>query len=316
MYYIHCPHDNHYELDENLKNLFEELVIQPFQDELPTLAEDIRNIKPFYWEDIARILKQGQSNFDKTSFDESSNKWYFPKEKVLLYCAHYMSMHLYSSYHIFKNHLSSVSESVIFIDFGCGPLTSGIAFWAAGKQRNITYIGIDKSNTMREMAEEINRHGPYGSPESSVPFYGDAYLISDYKNELPRLLDDIKVGTHADTLIIFNFCYFLQSNTFNNPSYIEILGELLEELAWKYDNNKICLVYQDPKRDKFQKRWYNLKSWVNKPDSIFDLSGFTCNDRTEKTLLKYETVWKKDRQVTVSHDSINNFFYLENYSDR
>ena len=82
---IHCPYGNYYELSESLKYLFDDLVIQPFVQELPALAEDVRNIRPDYWNDIARILKQGQSNFDSPSFDELSNKWYFPKDKVLVF---------------------------------------------------------------------------------------------------------------------------------------------------------------------------------------------------------------------------------------
>ena len=55
-----------------------------------------------------------------------------------------MQMHLYSSYHIFTKHLlSPLREKIVFIDVGCGPLTSGIAFWAAAKQRDITYIGFE-----------------------------------------------------------------------------------------------------------------------------------------------------------------------------
>ena len=46
--------------------MLEERVIQPFEQDLPALAEDIRTKKTFYWEDIARILEQGQSDFDKT----------------------------------------------------------------------------------------------------------------------------------------------------------------------------------------------------------------------------------------------------------
>ena len=132
MPYIHCSHDNYYKPSESLKNLFEALIIKPFEHDLPILAEDVRNNRIYYWEDIARILRQGQSNFDEVSFDKPSNEYYFPKDKVSIYCVHHMPRHLFGSYHIFTNYLTPISEKnkVVFIDFGCGPLTSGIAFRA------------------------------------------------------------------------------------------------------------------------------------------------------------------------------------------
>ena len=82
MPYIHCSHDNYYKPSESLKNLFEELIVKPFEHDLPALSEDIKNNRIYYWEDIARILKQGQSDFDEVSFDKPSNEYYFPKDKV------------------------------------------------------------------------------------------------------------------------------------------------------------------------------------------------------------------------------------------
>ena len=130
MSYIHRPNDNYYEPSENLKHLFEELVIQPFEHDLPALAADVKNTKIYYWEDIARILSQGQSNYDNVSFDKASSAYYFPKDKVSIYCVHHMPRHLFGSYHIFTTCLPPINKNnkVVFIDFGCGPLTSGIAF--------------------------------------------------------------------------------------------------------------------------------------------------------------------------------------------
>ena len=313
MSYIHCFNVNNYKPSESLKNLYEKLVIHPIERYLPTNAEEglrnIRSEKSLYHREV--ILENGRTNFDESSEDFS------PKDKVLLYCGYYMPMHLFSSYHIFASKLSlPESNKVVLIDFGCGPLTSGIAFWAATRHSNITYIGIEKSITMRNMAGEINRHGPYGADGSSKPFYEDIHLISDYNNELPQVLDDIKVGTLADTLIIFNFSHFLQSKTFEDPSNIEILGNLLEDLASNYSGNKICMVYQDPPRTDFQDRWRNLKSWVIPYHTMFDHSGFTQQDSTKKTRFGYENLWGISTTRSVSYDSFNNFSYLENYSDR
>ena len=222
-------------------------------------------------------------------------------------------MHLYSSYHIFTTKLFlPVSSKVIFVDFGCGPLTSGIAFWGATRgprQIDITYVGIDSSQTMLSMAQKMNQYGPDGSDGGNEPFYKDAHLISNY-SMLPQLLDglNVNVGNSGDTLIIFNFCYFLQSNTFRDPSNIEKLGELLE--SSNYLGAKICVVYQDPIGRKFQERWHNLKSWAIPYPSAFNSSGFGWQDPTEEVRIKYDTLWGEQNTVNVSYDIFNNFYAL------
>lgn len=239
MSYIHCYNDNYYKPSENLTNLFAEKVIQPFERDLPVLAEDVKNKKPYYWEDIARILKHGQSNFDETSFDELSNRYYSPRDKVSIYCVHYMPMHLFSSYRIFINCLTPINENdkVVFIDFGCGPLTSGIAFWASARWNDITYLGIDNSQAMLDKAERINQYGPnrYG-----VPFFRNFKGLYDC-NQLIQVLDNY-IEKGDETQLIFNFCYFLASETLD----INNLSESLTRIMVEYGQHKICLVYQNP----------------------------------------------------------------------
>ena len=58
MSYIHRYNDNYYKPSGNLTNLFKEKVIQPFERDLPTLAENVKNKKLYYWKDIACILEQ------------------------------------------------------------------------------------------------------------------------------------------------------------------------------------------------------------------------------------------------------------------
>ncbi len=263
MSYIYCPHDNYYIPGESLKNLFEELVVQPFKHNLPALAEDIKNNRIYYWEDIARILRQGQSNFDETSFDKPSNEYYFPKDKVSIYCVHHMPRHLFSSYHIFTNYLAPISENskVVFIDFGCGPLTSGIAFQAFAGQSDIIYLGIDSSRAMLDKAAIINRYGPNKYKE---PFFDKFELIHNYNyDDLIGLLDKY-IENGDGTQIIFNFCYFFSSPTLN----INNLSDVLTQIMTEYNQHKMCLIYQNPdhqslsgaKRLRLYDKWEKLKT--------------------------------------------------------
>ena len=264
MSYIRCSPDNRYKPSENLKNLFEELIIQPFERDLPALAADVKNNRIYYWEDIARILRQGQSDFDETSYDKPSNEYYFPKDKVSIYCVHHMPRHLFGSYHIFTNYLTPISEKdkVVFIDFGCGPLTSGIAFRAFAEQCDITYLGIDSSQTMLNKAEAINTYGPNTYRE---PFFDKIALIRD-SDSLPRLLDRyIEKGDKAQ--IIFNFCYFFSSPTLD----IDGLSDVLIQIMTAYNPHKLCLIYQNPdhrslsgaRRLKLYSKWEELKNHLS-----------------------------------------------------
>ena len=261
MPYIYCSDDNHYKPNESLKHLFEELIEKPFEHDLPALSEDVKNNRIYYWEDIARILSQGQSDFDETSYDKPSNEYYFPKDKVSIYCVHHMPRHLFGSYHIFTNCLTPISKKnrVVFIDFGCGPLTSGIAFRAFAGECDITYLGIDSSQTMLHKAEAINTYGPNTYRE---PFFDKIALIRD-ADALPRLLDRyIEKGDR--TQIIFNFCYFFSSPTLD----IDGLSDVLLQMMTAYTQHKLCFIYQNPdhrplsgaRRLKLYGKWEKLKT--------------------------------------------------------
>ena len=261
MSYIHRPYDNYYEPGESLKNLFDELVIQPFEHDLPALAADVRNTKIYYWEDIARILRQGQSNFDDVSFDQSSNAYYFPKDKVSIYCVHHMPRHLFGSYHIFTNCLTPVNQKrkVMFIDFGCGPLTSGIAFRAFAGKSDITYFGIDSSRTMLDKAASINKYGPNRYRE---PFYDNFELMRGCA-DLTRLLNK-SIENGDGTQIIFNFCYFFSSPTLD----INDLSDGLIRIMKRYNQHEMCFVYHNPDHRSLSKsgrlkmygKWERLKT--------------------------------------------------------
>ena len=277
MSYIHCSHDNCYNPGESLKNLFEELIIKPFEHDLPALSEDIKNNRIYYWEDIARILKQGQSDFDEVSFDKPSNEYYFPKDKVSIYCVHHMPRHLFGSYHIFTNCLTPMRKEnkVVFIDFGCGPLTSGIAFRVFAGQCDITYLGIDSSQTMLDKAAAINRYGPNTYRE---PFFDKIALIRDYAS-LPRLLDK-HIENGDKTEIIFNFCYFFSSPTLDTDN----LSEALIQIMKAYNQHKMCFIYQNPdhrslsggRRFNLYGKWEKLKTNL----SMFRSQGTQSNVET------------------------------------
>ena len=300
------PFENYYIPSESLKNLFRDMVTRPFKRQLPSLAKEMEEGRFGRINDKRKLLlEQGQTNFDQPT------EGFSPEEKVIFYCVNYMPMHLYSSYHLFSRKLFlPASPKVVFVDFGCGPLTSGIAFWTVARECDLIYIGIDSSQTMLDFAQRINQYGPNCSESRNESFYKDdkLFFLRDY-NHLPQLLDDIikKSDNSGDTLIIFNFCYFLQSKTFNE-SDIEELGTLIDS-AGGFLNARICVVYQDPEKREFQRRWYNLKSWAIPYPSAFNVSGYKWMDPTDIFQIKYDTLWQEQNKVKVSYDIFDNFHF-------
>ena len=229
--------------------------MQPFESHAPTQPwmYYVKNRNSQYHR--VDILKRGRTNFSKP-FEGLS-----PEDKVLIYCVYYMPMHLFSSYHIFTGpFFPSLDDKVVFIDFGCGPLTSGIAFWAFARQSDIIYLGIDNSQAMLDKAREVNEYGP----DRWKPFFDrDKFeLIRDY-DHLSGLLDRY-IEKDDEAQIIFNFCYFLASETL----VIRSLSDVLVRIVEKYNQHKIFVVYQNPPIPKgldlqssyLHQNWYFLKT--------------------------------------------------------
>ena len=269
MSYIRC-FDNYsppyYVPTGNLQGLFNDLVVQPFEDHPRTTAwiNLVKNKDSNYHR--VEILHQGRTNF---------NEWHeglSPKDKVDLYCVHYMPMHLFSSYHIFTQYLTSVSNRVVFIDFGCGPLTSGIAFWASARSSNMIYLGIDSSQAMLEKAKEINQ---YGHNQRRDPFFKNFQAIDDYHKLTSLLAEYIRKGDR--TLIIFNFCYFLASETLDIYDLSECLNRIVEEYS---GHNQISMIYQNPRPAYFHTNWIILKkqfSTFRSQITQSNIEEFHCN---------------------------------------
>ena len=268
MSYIRCYDDNYYKPGESLQTLFEKLVVRPFENHPSTQAwkYHVKNQTQKYHRDD--ILQQGSANFSE-GFEGLP-----PEDMVLLYCCYYMPMHLFSSYHIFTKHLAPVSDKVIFIDFGCGPLTSGIAFWAAfAGHRDITCICIDKSEAMRNKTKEINGYG-------GTHFFTKGWLTSNC-NRLHEFLNQY-IANGDQTQIIFNFCYSLARDTLDIENLsIENLSNLLIQIVEKYNQHKMFVIYQNPlipegyslQTSKFHKNWYFLKTQLSAFHSQITLSN-------------------------------------------
>ena len=295
---------NCYEPSDSLHSLFKNTVITPFRELLPEEADIFEKFSDQGYVTGLRedVLDQGSTDFDAPS--SWRGKVYTPEHKVLLNCVIYMPMHLYSSYHLYNRVCGHVieGENVVFIDFGCGPLTSGIAFWAAAGQRNITYIGVDISEHMLNKAAEINTAGPFGN--SDAPFYTNFHLGRNFNN-LPAYLNSIEKGNPEDTLILFNFSYALASRTFQGDINESI--SVLHEVVQAHLDYKIAMVYQNPVYDGVNQNWDELKTEIiNYP--YFPVINFTAQNDTETTRVKYDRLMQgTPHRYDVSYDYFYNW---------
>lgn len=310
--YIHYTGTDHldhncYEPSNDLQSLFENKVIIPFRESLPEEAnifEDYNSNRDYINRLRISVLNRGSTDFDVPS--SWRGKDYTPEHKVLLNCVFYMPMHLYSSYHLYNRVCRHVieGENIVFIDFGCGPLTSGIAFWTAARQRNITnitYIGVDSSVHMLNKAAEINAAGPFRNSEG--PFYKNFYKECNF-NSLPAYLNSLEKSNLGDTLILFNFSYVLAPMTFQG-NIDELISVLHEVVQAHHEYKKIAIVYQNPVYDGVNQNWNKLKMEViNYP--YFPGINFTPQNEPETMRVKYDRLMQgTPHRYDVSYD----FFY-------
>ena len=292
---------SYYKPSNSLHSLFENKVVTPFRESLPEEAnifEDY-NSNPDYINGLRiSVLNRGSTDFDASL--SWGGKVYTPEHKVLLNGVFYMPMHLYSSYHLYNSVCRHVieSENVVFIDFGCGPLTSGIAFWAAAGQRNITYIGVDISEHMLNKAAEINTAGPFGN--SDAPFYKNFHRGRNFNN-FPAFLNRIEKGNPEDTLILFNFSYALASMTFQGDINESI--SVLHEVVQANLGYKIAMMYQNI-RDS-DENWNKLKNGVI---NAFPHITFTTQNQMKTMRVKYERLMQGTlHSYDVSYDCFYNW---------
>lgn len=152
-----------------IKDLFQEIINNfDSQKSRAWLSEWYLNEKSGYklYHHTRKILKQGKVVFDKPTHKLTS------KELVLLYQYYYFPMHFMSSYWLYdkfyplglNKYLSNTNP--IFIDFGCGTFTSGVALSSVIKKHllpsntslsshnnnelGVYYIGIDNSQAVLE----------------------------------------------------------------------------------------------------------------------------------------------------------------------
>jgi hypothetical protein len=179
----------------------------------------------------SEIIKYGQANFDSSYNNLKSN------DIVKLYCYFNMRKHYYTSLYLYERclwlkDLVSTGGCIKFIDIGCGPATSGIAFtdFLFGNNSDsvpFDYIGVDFYQSMLDSAEDLMSNGVYSC------FSNQQYIKS------LKLID--KSDLSDAKAIIINVCYLFASPNLDVNDLANDVNELLDD----YNEKPRFLLFQN-----------------------------------------------------------------------
>ena len=204
-----------------------------------------------------RILDQGSANFDEKIGAIGEKDWY----RAAYYAGSngYMDMHISQNRTAFREHkLVKLLQKkrVLFVDFGCGPMTSGVMLADTlsesipNYQNQILYFGIDESKNMCEIARCVNQI------DSNCHLF-DRFHIQNNDSFAPNQLNSIVRQHFLPDISILCLSYVLAPKTYSGEYAAAI------ELArnWKNFNRKLdsCresyIIYMNPKFMNANSNW-------------------------------------------------------------
>lgn len=281
--------NNIYEPDTSFVEIYDKLIIQPLKAHPKT---QYPHLIYGYDHDYNRlnVIEYGRTNFDQGTFEHSS------MDKVNLYCFYNMRKHYFSSMAIFKSFndyfksaFANSNNRITFIDFGCGPLTSGLAFnqhFSSTPNFYFNYIGIDISNAMLNKAREFSETELFNK-NSKFQFVKSLNDISeDYWESVFTLSNSI----------ILNFSYLFGNLSKDDAEKLALKVNLLLD---KFTLNKYILVFQNSSLEK-RNRTYNIfKKLVPRLVSV-------TQPKTETVVYRNAVMSNFDKSETVFYELLNN----------
>jgi hypothetical protein len=281
---------NVYEPEQNFASVFDKVVIQQIKADSRTQYPQILY---GYTNDYIRnnVIEYGRTNFDQATLEHSS------ADKVNLYCYYNMRKHYFSSLAIFKSFqdffvttFTNSNNRIAFIDFGCGPLTSGLAFqqsFVSIQNFHFDYVGIDISTAMLNKAKEFSVSGLFSR---------------DTKFQFVKSLNDISesywesVFTLSNTVIL-NFSYLFGNLSKDDT---EKLAIKINALLDKYPLNKFVLVFQNSAMEKRNRSYVIFKKLVPRLQSVSEYA------KTERVVYRNAVVSNFDKSEDVYYELLTN----------
>jgi superfamily I DNA and/or RNA helicase len=275
--------DEIHEPDDAFARIFERIIVKPIKDHPRT---DYPGTLLGYDHDYIRmnVIEYGRTNFDQATLEHSS------LDKVNLYCFYNMRKHYFSSIAIFKSFadyfeasFSNSDKRISFIDFGCGPLTSGLALnqhFRYISNFRFHYIGIDISNAMLSKAKEFSDTELF-NPESKFKFVKSLNDISDeYWDSLFAL----------SNTVLLNFSYLFGNLSISDT---EKMADKINSILDKHPLNKYILIFQNSSMEKRNRTYSIFKKLVPRLASVTKpkIETVTYRNAVASNFDKSETVF-------------------------
>lgn len=201
----------------------------------------------------ADILNYGRADFTEAYKDLS------PYDRVQLYCYFNMRKHFFTTYAVYEkifttlnSNVFQINKKLVFIDFGCGSLTSGLALASLyydneDEPISMQYIGIDIAESMLEKAKEFTETELF-SPNSEFSFYSSWNLVPE------RTISEI---TQGNFFVIFNASYLFASSSLDERSLASFVNKITSHLK-----NKAYFVFQNPDKADRNEKYKKFKKDV------------------------------------------------------
>lgn len=203
------------------------------------------------------ILEKGSADFDKKIGKNGEKAWY----RAAYYAGDlgYMKMHIRQNRTAFMHHRivkHLLSKKTLFVDFGCGPMTSGVMLADTLSEsmpdykNQVIYVGIDVSQNMCEIAERVN------TIEVDSHIFEKSYILNNDTLDL-RELDRIVLEQFQPDVSVLSLSYVLAPDTYNGDHTATI--ELAQK--WRSFNRQLdsCresyIIYMNPKFMVAHKNW-------------------------------------------------------------
>jgi hypothetical protein len=283
-----------YKLPPPIERFFVEFVNRPFEEHERSDAWVKEVVNHDWGYRTKNIIDQGRTDF--------SVGWngLTPRDKVLIYCYYYMQMHAVSGFHVFqrglKDHQLNFLRNVVSVDFGCGPLTSGVspAWHHMAEQPTAQdgllfhYIGIDTCKEMLAHAEQASKMGGLFHLDSTFDFMTPAQSLE----AVPQLIGKYRGG--RELTVILNCSYLFASRQLRVAGLISFISGLLKD---HLRSDKVCLAFQNPDSDGLNTKWDRFKAEVRELRSLskyseciyyFDVTGRNRGKLSRIRCLRWE----------------------------
>lgn len=240
-------------ISEPFKSVFENKVVTVVKNDRRTKwPNEILGLNTDFTRN--NLIRYGTADFDtQIDFNYEQNVAFLdnqslldyitPKDNVLLYCYWNMRKHFVSVQHIFlHNRMFFVSRfeqtegRIMFVDFGCGPLTASLAFNNVFKDevsRKVHYLGVDISKAMLNKAREFSESGAFKAIDTFD-------LCEGLEKNNPAYYKDEFIFPHTVVLTYANSLSNLDLDNINR------VAGFLNDFMSQYPLNNYILVYQNP----------------------------------------------------------------------